>query len=52
MNFYPDNVDETGRLIGGFVRYLAKSEHRGEKFKETSLNKNSERATLNLELVL
>ncbi len=51
MNFYPDNVDETGRLIGGFVRYLAKSEHRGVKFKETSLKKNSKRETHNSELV-
>ena len=26
-------ADETGRLIGGFMRYLAHSEHRGAKFK-------------------
>jgi four helix bundle protein len=26
-------ADETGRLIGGFMRYLEKSEHKGSKFK-------------------
>jgi len=26
-------ADETGRLIGGFLRYLSKSEHRGSKFR-------------------
>lgn len=26
-------ADETGRLIGGFMRYLSKSEHRGPKFR-------------------
>ena len=26
-------ADETGRLIGGFLRYLSQSEHRGSKFK-------------------
>jgi four helix bundle protein len=26
-------ADETSRLIGGFIRYLAKSKHRGVKFK-------------------
>ncbi len=26
-------ADETGRLIGGFMRYLSSSEHRGSKFR-------------------
>ncbi len=26
-------AEETGRLIGGFMRYLSKSEHRGSKFR-------------------
>ncbi len=26
-------AEETGRLIGGFMRYLAESKHRGAKFK-------------------
>ena len=26
-------ADETGRLIGGFLRYLSQSDHRGSKFK-------------------
>jgi four helix bundle protein len=26
-------ADETGRLIGGFMRYIEKSDHKGPKFK-------------------
>ena len=29
-------ADEAGRLIGGFMSYLEKSEHKGPKFKKTN----------------
>ena len=29
-------ADEAGRLIGGFMSYLEKSDHKGPKFKKTS----------------
>lgn len=42
-------LDTTGRLIGGFMRYLATPDFRGSKFvdRKTDLKK-----TLNLELIL
>jgi len=29
-----DMADETGRLVGGFMRYIENSEHKGAKFKK------------------
>lgn len=33
FNILYDLAGETGRLIGGFMRYLKRSEHKGSKFK-------------------
>jgi len=33
FNYIYQLADETGRLIGGFLSYLSKSEHRGSKFR-------------------
>ena len=37
-------ANETGRLIGGFIRYLKKSDHRG--FKYTQANRHAANAQL------
>ena len=33
FNMLFELADETGRLIGGFMRYLKQSDHKGSKYK-------------------
>lgn len=39
-----NSLDQTGRLIGGFMRYLSSSDMKGKKFKDAE-TRNTERET-------